>query len=343
MDETLDHSNNDTANISTQNLTFDTIGKFLAHHRSKSGKSLKKIANDTRISLSLLESLENEDYDKLPNKVYVIGYLKSLAKELNYSQSEAIKLFEQGLSKISSNTKKTIPLEQNPKYQPVSYRYEKLTSKEENKSKDQDSNSKMIIILASSIIIIVVIGLITMSILSKSTKTEVAKEIQEVVPVEKTVQTLDNYTPKEEPLSPTVVIRPLETIKENSSAITPPTEKKVDPPKNTTATITPTQKETKIQVQPKVVVKEVKPEETKIVAPVQKPVEPQIKEQPKPQQPITVVSTPKIEPKQVIVQQQEKPVEKKVVEPAKTTVKPPPQEASGTAPLTIRPPTIPRQ
>ena len=59
-----------------------TIGVYLKEERQKKNLSLKQISQKTKINLTQLEYLEEDKLDLLPNKAYVIGYLKSYSKVL---------------------------------------------------------------------------------------------------------------------------------------------------------------------------------------------------------------------------------------------------------------------
>lgn len=68
-----------------------TIGELLRETREASGLTLKQIATKTKINLSVLKSLENEDIQKLPNVTYVKGFVKNYAKAINLDPDLAIK------------------------------------------------------------------------------------------------------------------------------------------------------------------------------------------------------------------------------------------------------------
>ncbi|OFZ27230.1 MAG: hypothetical protein A2381_03495 [Bdellovibrionales bacterium RIFOXYB1_FULL_37_110] len=59
-----------------------TIGVFLKEERQKKNLSLKQISQKTKINMTQLEYLEEDKLDLLPNKAYVVGYLKSYSKVL---------------------------------------------------------------------------------------------------------------------------------------------------------------------------------------------------------------------------------------------------------------------
>lgn len=83
---------NSLANLhKNQTQDFQTIGTFLKYHRERRHYSLRDIAERTKIHLTMLEYLENDQLNRLPNKAYVSGYVKSVAKELGIDSHQATK------------------------------------------------------------------------------------------------------------------------------------------------------------------------------------------------------------------------------------------------------------
>lgn len=71
-----------------------TIGAFLHQMREEKGINLKIISQHTKISVTNLEHLEADELDQLPNRAYVIGYVKSYAKALHLNQSDCLELLD---------------------------------------------------------------------------------------------------------------------------------------------------------------------------------------------------------------------------------------------------------
>lgn len=55
-------------------------GKMLRQIREKMGMDLKTISTETKISLKVLELIEEEAFDRLPAQVYLKGFLKGYAQ-----------------------------------------------------------------------------------------------------------------------------------------------------------------------------------------------------------------------------------------------------------------------
>ena len=79
-----------TPNESNKQKEIITIGEFIRLKRENKNLSLKQISQKTKISTTKLEFLENDRLDKLPNKAYVKGYIKSYAKILGDNHDEYI-------------------------------------------------------------------------------------------------------------------------------------------------------------------------------------------------------------------------------------------------------------
>ncbi len=66
---------NDTINNAIDNSI--TIGQHLKFERERKEISLKIVNQHTKISLTMLSYLEDEDYEKLPDLAYVRGFVKN--------------------------------------------------------------------------------------------------------------------------------------------------------------------------------------------------------------------------------------------------------------------------
>ena len=81
-----------------------SIGGLLRQAREEKNISLKLIAHKTKINLSLLEFLEADDLRKLPNKAYVIGFIKSYAKILGIDEKKCLDYFYQTYNRVFPET-----------------------------------------------------------------------------------------------------------------------------------------------------------------------------------------------------------------------------------------------
>jgi cytoskeletal protein RodZ len=59
------------------------LGEILKTERLKRGLSYEQIFELTKLRPSIIDALENEEWDKLPPSVFVKGFIKSYAQTLN--------------------------------------------------------------------------------------------------------------------------------------------------------------------------------------------------------------------------------------------------------------------
>lgn len=77
-------------------LAMGEWGGLLRERRQDRGLSLAEVEEATRIQLKHLEAFEEEDYERLPNGVYLRGLLRSYARYLGLDPEEMVALCRQG-------------------------------------------------------------------------------------------------------------------------------------------------------------------------------------------------------------------------------------------------------
>lgn len=65
-------------------------GSFLAHHRKTQGLSIERLAAETKIRVTLLQQLESESTDQLPEAVFVRGHVLTYARALGLDNPNEI-------------------------------------------------------------------------------------------------------------------------------------------------------------------------------------------------------------------------------------------------------------
>jgi cytoskeleton protein RodZ len=94
----------------------ESFGSYLKGLREEKGKTLEDISASTKIALTNLDFLENDRYDLLPPIVFVKGFVKSYAKELDLDADDTIKTLETFLSATQpqnyNDDKPLIPIEE---------------------------------------------------------------------------------------------------------------------------------------------------------------------------------------------------------------------------------------
>ncbi len=71
-----------------------SVGKYLEQKRIEHGYSIGQISIETKISERIIENLEKENFQDLPKKVYLKGFVKNYCKVLKISDVQAQNLLE---------------------------------------------------------------------------------------------------------------------------------------------------------------------------------------------------------------------------------------------------------
>ncbi len=71
-----------------------SIGETLRSAREAKGINLQQAEEDTKIRKKYLQALEEEDYERLPGRVYAKGFLRNYAKYLGLNQEEILMEFK---------------------------------------------------------------------------------------------------------------------------------------------------------------------------------------------------------------------------------------------------------
>ncbi len=72
-------------------------GRELKQLRERMGLELQTVSKETKISLKILESLEEENFEKLPALVYLKGFLKSYAQCLGLDPHKVVEGYLQSM------------------------------------------------------------------------------------------------------------------------------------------------------------------------------------------------------------------------------------------------------
>lgn len=73
-------------------LDYDNFGLTFRRLREAAGVDLDSLNNTTRIPLDYLMALEEEDYERLPKEVYIVGYIRKLGNIYHLSEDEICRL-----------------------------------------------------------------------------------------------------------------------------------------------------------------------------------------------------------------------------------------------------------
>lgn len=68
-----------------------SCGAHLARARQRKGWSIEDVVNATKIRRQILEAVERDDYEELPERVFVLGYVRSYASAVGVDPNDAVK------------------------------------------------------------------------------------------------------------------------------------------------------------------------------------------------------------------------------------------------------------
>lgn len=76
-------------------MDYADFGRYLAQQRELRGVSRSDVASVTKIPLKLLVALENGDVDRLPERIFVLNYVRAYAQVVGMESQEAVLRFEE--------------------------------------------------------------------------------------------------------------------------------------------------------------------------------------------------------------------------------------------------------
>ena len=76
------------------------VGALLKNEREKRSLNYGQLESMTMLRSYILEALEHEEWDKLPQPVFVRGFLKSYARAIGLDEQKVMDLYESGVSKF---------------------------------------------------------------------------------------------------------------------------------------------------------------------------------------------------------------------------------------------------
>lgn len=96
----------DTSNASTKKSN-TTPGTLLIQARERCGINVVQVAEHLRLTVAVIESLESDDYESLPPKPFVMGYLRAYARLVEIDAEEVIDELNEYLG-LSSETAEVV-------------------------------------------------------------------------------------------------------------------------------------------------------------------------------------------------------------------------------------------
>src|SRR2546425_3661243 len=91
-----------------------SVGETLRRERLRTGLDLHKVAEDTKISVRMLELIEADQFDKLPGGVFARSFVGQYARALGLDADEVLSEFRKTVEPEESPTPPAPPAEESP-------------------------------------------------------------------------------------------------------------------------------------------------------------------------------------------------------------------------------------
>ncbi len=221
----------------------ELIGDLLRSTREKKGIELRLVSQKTRINYRILENLENNKMEDLPNKTYVKGFVQTYAKEIGLDISLAQNSLQFSYDHFLNKGAKATNKKSRPE------RIKKTTKKATTKPNSQLNDSKttnslmetssknqkkLLIIAAAVVVVIVIAGTLFQNKDNLVPTTEMATANKDNKPSDTVEAKPEKVEAKEvvtteEKIQPKIATTEMKEVKKE--AATPKEEKKIEEPK----------------------------------------------------------------------------------------------------------------
>ncbi len=81
--------------IESTETEYTTLGDLLRQTRIKQGLNLEQISNETKITVSNLKAIEDDDFNSLPAEAFVRGFYTLYANALSLAPEEVLRIYTQ--------------------------------------------------------------------------------------------------------------------------------------------------------------------------------------------------------------------------------------------------------
>jgi cytoskeletal protein RodZ len=76
-------------------VDYADFGRYLAQQRELRGVSRADVATATKIPVNLLAALESGEVERLPERIFVVNYIRAYAQVIGMESQEAVLRFEE--------------------------------------------------------------------------------------------------------------------------------------------------------------------------------------------------------------------------------------------------------
>lgn len=89
----------------------ENVGSYLKREREMRNITLEELANQTKVSVFFLKSIEEDHYERLPGLTYAKGFLRAYADCIGLSHQDILLRFDTMLNTLAGNNNQQIKLE----------------------------------------------------------------------------------------------------------------------------------------------------------------------------------------------------------------------------------------
>lgn len=79
-----------------------TVGKILRRERKKKGISLTEVEKELKVRKKFLQAVEENNWDRFPSKIYIIGIIRNYARYLNLDPERIVAFFRRDYERKES-------------------------------------------------------------------------------------------------------------------------------------------------------------------------------------------------------------------------------------------------
>lgn len=144
----------------------DNIGEYLKRIRGEKGISLEDLSSKTRININCLKALEENDFARIPVKVFAKGFVRAYARTLALDEKEILTLFDNSSREYYENKSANEWLKE---------------KKEIQVEKDTKKNSFILSLVAGGFLLLLIIFIIFHNVGSRRGDQSVDSSLEEVI------------------------------------------------------------------------------------------------------------------------------------------------------------------
>lgn len=88
-------SSGSTSQQPAEEMCDTSLGRYLYNARADKGITVAALSQKTHIPVTTLQALESDDFEHLPGRIFVVGFIRAYARCLGFDEQEAIRRYDQ--------------------------------------------------------------------------------------------------------------------------------------------------------------------------------------------------------------------------------------------------------